>query len=281
VISKDNSTYAQAGVDIDAADNAKKLIKQHTHSTFGPEVLTDIGMFGGMFEFRGGRQSVLVSSADGVGTKIKIASLLDKHDTVGVDLVNHCVNDILACGAAPLFFLDYIAFSKVKEEILVDVVSGINKGCIESGCSLIGGETAQMPGMYRDGDYDIAGFCVGVAERGKIINGDRIRQGDKLIGIASSGLHSNGYSLVRKVLGGAELKRMSAELLKPTRIYVKPVLELLRQYGQAVHGISLITGGAFYDKISRILPANIRVRIDMTSWIIGEAVKGNKKVEIA
>ncbi|MDD5116436.1 MAG: phosphoribosylformylglycinamidine cyclo-ligase [Candidatus Omnitrophica bacterium] len=330
-------TYKCSGVDIKSASIFKSRIRGLVRRSFRKEVLADIGGFGSFFKLEKNRYKdpVLVSSSDGVGTKLAIAKLANKHDTVGIDAVAMNVNDILCTAAQPLFFLDYIAFSKVKEEILTDVVSGINKGCIESGCSLIGGETAQMPGMYRDGDYDIAGFCVGVVERGKIINGDRIRQGDKLIGIASSGLHSNGYSLVRKVLGGAELKRMSTELLKPTRIYVKPVLELLRQYGQAVHGISHITGGAFYDKISRILPADISVRIDknswsvpeifrliqnkgniddkemyhtlnmgigmvliaeaksapainrklselkLKSWIIGEAVKGNKKVEIA
>ena len=212
----------------------------------------------------------MVSSSDGVGTKLVIAKLANKYDTVGIDAVAMNVNDILCTGAQPLFFLDYVAFSKVKEDVLVDVVSGINKGCVESGCSLIGGETAQMPGMYKEGEYDIAGFCVGVVEKDKIINGNKIQIGDKLIGIASSGLHSNGYSLVRKVLNPKELKRMSAELLKPTRIYVKPVLELLRQFDQSVHGISHITGGAFYDKISRILPKNIDVRIDKNSWSVPE-----------
>ena len=265
-------TYKDSGVDIKGASIFKSKIKTLVRKSFRKEVLTDIGGFGSFFKLEKNqyRNPVLVSSSDGVGTKLIIAKLANKHDTVGIDAVAMNVNDILCTGAHPLFFLDYVAFSKVKEDILVDVVSGINKGCIESGCSLIGGETAQMPGMYKEGEYDIAGFCVGVVEKDKIINGDKIKAGDKLIGIASSGLHSNGYSLVRKVLGTLELKRMSKELLKPTRIYVKPVLELLRQYGQSIHGIAHITGGAFYDKISRILPKNIDARINKNSWSMPE-----------
>ena len=189
---------------------------------------------------------------------------------MGIDAVAMNVNDILCTGAESLFFLDYIAFTKVKENVLLDIVKGVNDGCRQAGCSLIGGETAQMPGMYREGEYDIAGFCVGVVEREKIINGAKIKASDVVVGIASSGLHSNGYSLVRKVLGPAELKRMAAQLLEPTRIYVKPVLELLHQYGKDVHGISHITGGAFYDKISRILPKNIDVCIEKSAWRVPE-----------
>ena len=265
-------TYKDSGVDIKSASIFKSKIKNLVRKSFRKEVLTDIGGFGSFFKLEKNqyRNPVLVSSSDGVGTKLVIAKLANQHDTVGIDAVAMNVNDILCTGAEPLFFLDYVAFSKVKEDVLVDVVSGINKGCIESGCSLIGGETAQMPGMYKEGEYDIAGFCVGVVEKDKIINGDKIQAGDELIGIASSGLHSNGYSLVRKVLGAAELKRMSAELLKPTRIYVKPVLKILQQSGQSVHGISHITGGAFYDKISRILPKNIDARIDKNSWSVPE-----------
>jgi len=265
-------TYKDSGVDIKSASIFKSKIKTLVRKSFRKEVLTDIGGFGSFFKLEENqyRNPVLVSSSDGVGTKLIIAKLANKHDTVGIDAVAMNVNDILCTGAQPLFFLDYVAFSKVKEDILVDVVSGINQGCIESGCSLIGGETAQMPGMYKEDEYDIAGFCVGVVEKDKIINGDKIKAGDKLIGIASSGLHSNGYSLVRKVLGTLELKRMSKELLKPTRIYVKPVLELLRQDGQSIHGIAHITGGAFYDKISRILPKNIDACIDKSSWKVPE-----------
>jgi len=265
-------TYKDSGVDIKSASIFKSKIKTLVRKSFRKEVLTDIGGFGSFFKLEKNKYKypVLVSSSDGVGTKLVIAKLANKHDTVGIDAVAMNVNDILCTGAQPLFFLDYVAFTKVKEDVLVDVVSGINKGCIESGCSLIGGETAQMPGMYKEGEYDIAGFCVGVVEKDKIINGDKIKAGDKIIGIASSGLHSNGYSLVRKVLGAVELKRMSAELLKPTRIYVKPVLELLRRYGQSVHGISHITGGAFYDKISRILPKDINALINKNSWVVPE-----------
>jgi len=265
-------TYKDSGVDIKGANIFKSKIKTLVRKSFRKEVLTDIGGFGSFFKLEKNqyKNPVLVSSSDGVGTKLVIAKLAGKHDTVGIDAVAMNVNDILCTGAQPLFFLDYVAFSKVREDVLVDVVSGINKGCIESGCSLIGGETAQMPGMYKEGEYDIAGFCVGVVEREKIINGEKIKAGDKLIGIASSGLHSNGYSLVRKVLGPAELKRMGAELLKPTRIYVKPVLELLRRQGQDIHGIAHITGGAFYDKISRILPKNINARIEKDSWSVPE-----------
>jgi phosphoribosylformylglycinamidine cyclo-ligase len=178
------------------------------------------------------------------------------------------VNDILCTGAVPLFFLDYIAYSKLKESVLVDIVRGLNQGCIQSGCSLIGGETAQMPGMYKPGEYDIAGFCVGVVGRKDIIDGSRIRKGDILIGIASSGLHSNGFSLVRKALSANELRRFGRELLTPTRIYVKPVLSLLKSNKDQISGISHITGGAFYDKISRILPADVDARINKASWPI-------------
>ncbi len=265
-------TYKDSGVDIKSASVFKSKLKPLVRRSFRKEVLTDIGGFGSFFKFDKNKYKdpVLVSSSDGVGTKLVIAKLANKHDTVGIDAVAMNVNDILCTGAESLFFLDYVAFTKVKEGVLIDVVKGINDGCVEAGCSLIGGETAQMPGMYRKGEYDIAGFCVGVVEREKIINGSKIEAGDTVIGIASSGLHSNGYSLVRKVFGAAELKRMSAELLKPTRIYVKPVLELLRMYGDSVRGISHITGGAFYDKISRILPKNINARIEKNSWKVPE-----------
>ncbi|MDD5466148.1 MAG: phosphoribosylformylglycinamidine cyclo-ligase [Candidatus Omnitrophica bacterium] len=266
------NTYKDSGVDIKSASAFKSKLKPLVRRSFRKEVLADIGGFGSFFKFDKNKYKdpVLVSSSDGVGTKLVIAKLANKHDTVGIDAVAMNVNDILCTGAESLFFLDYIAFTKVKEGVLIDVVKGINDGCVEAGCSLIGGETAQMPGMYRQGEYDIAGFCVGVVEREKIINGSKIEAGDTVIGIASSGLHSNGYSLVRKVFGAAELKRMSAELLKPTRIYVKPILELLRTHGQSVHGIAHITGGAFYDKISRILPKNISVRIEKNSWKVPE-----------
>jgi phosphoribosylformylglycinamidine cyclo-ligase len=259
-------TYKKSGVDISSASIFKAKLKPLVRKSFRPEVLKDIGGFGSFFRLDKNkyRDPVLVSSSDGVGTKLKIAGLANKHDTVGIDAVAMNVNDILCAGAEPLFFLDYIAHSKVKEEVLIDVVKGINAGCIESGCSLIGGETAQMPGMYRPGEYDIAGFCVGVVERSEIIDGSRIRAGDIVIGLESSGIHSNGYSLVRKALSKNELKRMSRELLKPTRIYVQPVLSLLPD--KNIQGIANITGGAFYDKIARILPRNVDVEINKYSW---------------
>lgn len=266
-------TYKKSGVDIGAAGEFKKRIKSLVRRSFRPEVLADIGGFGSLFRFQKNnfRNPVLVSSTDGVGTKLKIAQLLKKHDTVGIDLVAMNVNDILCSGAESLFFLDYIACSKLEPQVLHDVVKGINNGCIEAGCSLIGGETAQMPGMYKGSEYDLAGFCVGVVERDEIINGSGIEAGNSLIGIESNGLHSNGYSLVRRVFSKGELERLGYELLKPTKIYVKPVLSLLKAFNnprfKAIRGISHITGGAFYDKISRILPANVDARINKNSWM--------------
>lgn len=267
-------TYKSSGVDIEAAGIFKNKIKSLARSSFRPEVLRDIGGFGSFFKLpkAGYNNPVLVSSADGVGTKLKIANLAARHDTVGIDAVAMNVNDILCTGAEPLFFLDYIAYSKLGPEVLIDIVKGINKGCVDSGCSLIGGETAQMPAMYKKGDYDLAGFCVGVVEEDDIIDGSKIECGDVIIGLESSGLHSNGFSLVRKVFSQKELRRMSEELLKPTRIYVKPVLSLLRntQYARrnTIHGIAHITGGAFYDKIARIIPDNLDARINKDSWVV-------------
>jgi len=267
-------TYKTSGVDIKKASIFKQRIKPLVRQSFQKEVLKDIGGFGSFFRFpkEKYKDPILVSSSDGVGTKLKIAVLVNKHDTVGIDAVAMNVNDILCVGAETLFFLDYIAFSKLEEGVLVDVVKGINNGCIQAGCSLIGGETAQMPGMYRPGDYDVAGFCVGAVERKNIIDGSKIEIGDVVIGLESNGIHSNGYSLVRKVFSQNELKRMSSELLKPTRIYVKPVLSLLRGTRHSVpgtiKGIAHITGGAFYDKIARILPVDVNVRINKNSWIV-------------
>ena len=265
-------TYKNSGVDIKSASLFKSKLKPLVRKSSRKEVLADIGGFGSFFKFDKNKYKdpVLVSSSDGVGTKLVIAKIANKHNTVGIDAVAMNVNDILCTGAESLFFLDYVAFTKVKERVLLDVIKGINDGCRQAGCSLIGGETAQMPGMYREGEYDIAGFCVGVVERAKIINGSKVSVGDTVIGITSSGLHSNGYSLVRKVLNVNELKRMSAELLKPTRIYVLPILELLRTHGASVQAIAHITGGAFYDKISRILPKNINVCIEKDSWRVPE-----------
>lgn len=267
-------SYKKSGVDISKANLFKQKIKPLLRKSFSKDVLNDIGGFGSFFRFpkEKYKDPVLVSSSDGVGTKLKIAVLANKHDTIGIDAVAMNVNDILCVGAETLFFLDYIAFSKLDSDILVDVVKGINDGCIQAGCALIGGETAQMPGMYRQGDYDVAGFCVGVAERRNIIDGSKISAGDVVIGLESNGIHSNGYSLVRKVLSQGELKRMSDELLKPTRIYVKTVLSLLHntQYSirNTIKGIAHITGGAFYDKIARILPDDVNVRIDKSSWVV-------------
>jgi len=265
-------TYKLSGVDISRSGVFKKTLQNLVKKSFGPEVLKGIGGFGSFFRFQKAqyKDPILVSSSDGVGTKLKIAILVNKHDTVGIDCVAMNVNDILCTGAKPLFFLDYIASGKLEPQVLLNVVKGINQGCIQAGCALIGGETAEMPGMYRAGDYDIAGFCVGAVEKRDIIDGSKIEAGDAVIGLESSGIHSNGYSLVRKVFSKNELKRMSAELLKPTRIYVKPVLDLLsarrRPLKFAVHGIAHITGGAFYDKIARILPDNVSVRIDKGLW---------------
>ena len=266
-------TYKKSGVDIAKAAAFKKEIAPLLKKSFSSDVLKGIGGFGSFFKFSAQqyKEPVLVSSADGVGTKLKIATLSGRHDTVGIDAVAMNVNDILCAAARPLFFLDYIAFSKLSNAVLADIIKGINKGCIEAGCSLVGGETAQMPGMYKAGDYDIAGFCVGVVNRQDIIDGSKIENGDVLIGLESNGLHSNGYSLVRKVFSEKELVRMSVELLKPTRIYVKPVLSLLRntqsaQQRNMITGIAHITGGSFYDKIARILPPNVNARIYKSSW---------------
>jgi len=267
-------TYKKAGVDIEKANLFKKKIKTSLTRTYGANVLKGIGGFGSLYEFAKEkyRHPILVSSSDGVGTKLKIAVLANKHDTIGIDAVAMNVNDILCVGAETLFFLDYIAYSKLDSEILVDVVKGLNDGCMQAGCPLIGGETAQMPGFYKDGDYDVAGFCVGVVEKDNIIDGAKIAVGDVVIGLESNGIHSNGYSLVRRVLSLSEQKRMSDELLKPTRIYVKPVLNLLyaKRYtlNANIKGIAHITGGAFYDKIARILPNNVNVRINKSSWIV-------------
>ena len=273
-----NITYKKAGVDIASASVFKKKLKPLVAKSFCPGAIKEFGGFGSFFAIPKGRYKdmVLVSSADGVGTKLKIAVLADMHTTVGIDAVAMNVNDILCTGAQPLFFLDYIAYSTLSEDTLLDIVGGINKGCIDAGCALIGGETAQMPGMYKEGEYDIAGFCVGALEKGRIIDGSKISPGDVVIGLASNGLHSNGYSLVRKVLSKKELKKMSKELLKPTRIYVKPILSLLSCQdcqSSAIKGIAHITGGAFYDKIARILPDNVATVVRKSSWPVPEIFK--------
>jgi len=274
VKSKPKGAYAQAGVDISAADKTKNLIRELVRPTFGPEVLTDIGHFGAFYKFNKYRDPVLVSSSDGVGTKLKIAVMMDKHDTVGVDLVNHCVNDILCCGASPLFMLDYVALGKLHPHKVAAIVSGLAQACREVGCALIGGETAEMPGMYRSADYDLAGFIVGVVERDSVISGEKISEGDTVIGLPSSGLHTNGYSLVRKVFGidrdtlalkmiYPELGRtLGEELLQPHRCYFNDLKPLLGE----IHGLAHITGGGFVGNIPRILPKSCSVEIDRSSW---------------
>ncbi|MBU1086455.1 MAG: phosphoribosylformylglycinamidine cyclo-ligase [Candidatus Omnitrophica bacterium] len=265
-------TYAQAGVNITEANNFVKDIGSLVKSTKRSEVLNNIGGFGGCFALSNKyKNPVLVSSTDGVGTKIKIAMIANKHDTVGIDLVAMNVNDILAMGAEPLFFLDYISIGKVNRKKLVDIVKGIAVGCRESGCALIGGETAEMPAIYKKDEYDLAGFCVGIIEKNKIITGAQIKPTNVLIGIASSGLHSNGFSMVHKVFSEKEIKIRYKQLLTPTKIYVKPVLSLLKKV--KVNGIAHITGGAFYEKLMKIFPKNCRVDIAKGSWNIPEIFK--------
>lgn len=257
-------TYRKSGVNIDAGNELVRRLKKK---------LPKIGGFGGAFPLAGTKYN-LVSSTDGVGTKLKIAFLLNKHDTVGIDLVAMNVNDIICCGAKPLFFLDYFACGKLDVNLAESVISGIKKGCDISGCSLIGGETAEMPGFYPPGEYDLAGFAVGSLEKGKEITGKNIRPGDVVIGLPSSGPHSNGYSLIRKVFSNSELKKYSKELLAPTRIYVKEILNLLKGQGTGskckISGIAHITGGSFYDKIGRIVPEGCRVVIEKNSWKVPE-----------
>ena len=270
-------TYKEAGVDIDAGNTFVKMIKPLVKATSRPEVIADIGGFGGLFSLNKSKYKnpVLVSGTDGVGTKLKLAFMADKHDTVGIDLVAMCVNDIVVQGAEPLFFLDYLATGHLLPEKAAEIVKGISNGCIQAGCALIGGETAEMPGFYSEGEYDIAGFTVGVVERDNIIDGSSITVGNKLIGIASSGLHSNGYSLARKVifellgLGiDSQLpgigKTVAEELLTPTRIYVKSILNLLRDF--SVNGIAHITGGGLLENIPRVLPRNCKAVIDRNTW---------------
>jgi phosphoribosylformylglycinamidine cyclo-ligase len=267
-------TYKQSGVDIQGANLFKAKLQGLVKRSQGPQVLKGIGGFGSFFSLDGEkfRDPVLVASSDGVGTKLKIAALTDKHDTVGIDAVAMNVNDILCVGARTLFFLDYIAYSKLPEATLLNIVKGLNDGCLQAGCALIGGETAQMPDMYKPGEYDLAGFCVGIVEKTRILDGSKIAPGNVVIGIESNGIHSNGYSLVRKVFSETEQKRMSKELLRPTRIYVKPVMALLDKFNKgqrmAIRGISHITGGAFYDKIARILPRDVDAKINKSSWPI-------------
>lgn len=269
-------TYRDAGVDIDAGNLSVKLIKNSVKATYRPEVLGDLGGFGGLFAMSTKyKEPVLVSGTDGVGTKLRLAFILDKHDTIGQDAVAMCVNDILVQGAEPLFFLDYLAVGKLEPEQVADVVKGVANACKESGCALIGGETAEMAGFYAEGEYDIAGFAVGAVEKSKIITSEKVKAGDVILGLPSSGVHSNGYSLVRKIVfdvkgfKGDEYidelgKTIGEELLTPTRLYPKSCLPLIEKFD--IHGMVHVTGGGYYENIPRALPEDMGAEIDATSW---------------
>lgn len=269
-------SYKDAGVDVERGYEAVRLMKEHVKKTMCANVLGDLGSFGGFYELNGEDcgEPVLVAGTDGVGTKLKYAIVLDKHDTIGIDAVAMCVNDIVCQGARPLFFLDYIASGHIDPAKTAQIVKGVAEGCVQAGCALIGGETAEMPGFYADGDYDIAGFSVGVVQKSRVINGKNIKAGDVLVGLASSGVHSNGFSLVRRLCTTDKetLLKYSPELgaglgetlLTPTRIYVRPVLELIKKY--EIKGIAHITGGGFIENIPRILPEGLGVRISLGSW---------------
>ena len=271
------TTYRDSGVDIDAGDEFVDRIKPLVRSTFRPEVLTDLGGFGGLFAFQAKKYQypVLVSGTDGVGTKLKIAFMMDRHDTVGIDLVAMCVNDIAVSGAEPLFFLDYFATGKLSVSKAHEVVKGIAEGCRQAGCALIGGETAEMPSFYPEGEYDLAGFAVGAVDRPKLIDGRTIQPGDAVVGLASSGLHSNGYSLARRVLfdqakltvaskvAGME-RTVGQVLLTPTRIYAKQILSLIEEC--SIKGVAHITGGGITENLPRIFPKGIRARIYRSQW---------------
>ena len=271
-------SYRAAGVDIDAGNAVVERIKPLVKRTFRPEVMAGLGGFGALFELAGRyKEPVLVSGTDGVGTKLKLAQILGRHDTIGIDLVGMCVNDVLVQGAEPLFFLDYFATGKLDVETTVAVIGGIAKGCELAGCALIGGETAEMPDMYPAGEYDLAGFCVGAVEKNALIDGSVIKAGDAIIGITSSGPHSNGYSLIRKIVaragitndnGGFDLDlggvTLAYALLAPTTIYVKPILALLKQ--QSVHGMAHITGGGLKENIIRVVPEQLGITVDSSVW---------------
>ena len=270
---KPSLSYRDAGVDIDAGNALVERIKPLAAATRRPGVLAGLGGFGALFEIPSHyRQPVLVSGTDGVGTKLKLAMELGKHDTIGIDLVAMCVNDLIVQGAEPLFFLDYYATGQLHVETASDVVKGISDGCLQAGAALIGGETAEMPGMYEGEDYDLAGFCVGVVEKDRIIDGSRVKAGDVLIGLTSSGPHSNGYSLIRKVIdkSGADLAEafdgatLGERLLEPTRIYIKPLLKLFEQVN--VHALAHITGGGLLENLPRVMPADTAAHLNAQSW---------------
>lgn len=271
-----SEAYRKAGVNIEAGYKAVEGMKKHVARTFRPGVLGSLGGFGGLFElpYNQYKHPVLVSGTDGVGTKLKIAFGMDLHDTVGIDLVAMCVNDVVVQGAEPLFFMDYLAAGKVEPDKATAVVSGIAEGCVQAGCALLGGETAEMPGFYTKDEYDLAGFCVGIVEKEQLITGDAIMPGDIILGLASSGLHSNGFSLVRKLLFEdanydlnsqfGDRESLGRVLLKPTRIYVKPILQVLKDY--SLSGMAHITGGGFIENIPRMLPENSNAEIILGSW---------------
>ncbi|NQZ04236.1 phosphoribosylformylglycinamidine cyclo-ligase [Idiomarina sp.] len=287
---KPSLSYKDAGVDIDAGNALVDRIKGVTKRTSRPEVMGNIGGFGALCEIpEGYKKPVLVSGTDGVGTKLRLAIDLKQHRGVGIDLVAMCVNDLIVQGAEPLFFLDYYATGKLDVDVAADVVTGIGDGCEQSGCALIGGETAEMPGMYEHGDFDLAGFCVGVVEKDDIIDGTKVAEGDALIALASSGPHSNGYSLIRKIIEVSEAdleshlenRTLAEHLLEPTRIYVKSVLELIKQV--PVHALSHITGGGFWENIPRVLPKGAKAIIDGNSWewpVIFDWLKENGNVSM-
>jgi len=270
---KKNITYKQAGVDIDKAGRLIKNVKKLIGTTRGKGSMGTVGGFAGFFDpaASGIKDPLLVASTDGVGTKLKIAQAVGRHDTVGIDLVAMCVNDILCSGAKPVFFLDYFATGKLDEEVWSAVIKGIVEGCRRAGCALLGGETAEMPGMYARGEYDLAGFAVGVADRKKIIDGKKVSPGDVLLGIASSGLHSNGYSLVRKIFTAARIKKDHKLFLEPTVIYVKPFFGVAR--AAEIKGAANITGGGFYDNIPRVLPGGVKAVIRSGSWEVPKVFK--------
>ncbi|CAM2792072.1 phosphoribosylformylglycinamidine cyclo-ligase [Hathewaya histolytica] len=263
--------YKSAGVNIEEGYKAVKLMKEYTEKTYTDGVLNGIGSFAGMFSLgKGFEEPILVSGTDGVGTKIDIAFRLKKYDTIGIDCVAMCVNDILCHGAKPLFFLDYLACGKLESKVAAEIVKGVSEGCLQGNCSLIGGETAEMPGFYREGEYDLAGFAVGVVDKKNIIDGSKIEDGDVLIGIASSGIHSNGYSLVRKVFPDLEEdfngEIIGETLLTPTKIYVKPILEVMKEY--EIRGMAHITGGGFYENIPRMFKEKFTAVIEKNSFPI-------------
>lgn len=269
-------SYKDAGVNIEEGYKAVSLMKQYTSKTYTEGVLNGIGSFAGMFEIGTGyKNPVLISGTDGVGTKLEIAIRLKKFDTIGIDCVAMCVNDILCHGAKPLFFLDYIACGKLDADIASDIVKGVSQGCVESGAALIGGETAEMPGMYKEGDYDVAGFAVGIADKDKIIDGSSIAEGDVLIGIASSGVHSNGYSLVRKLVKDYNEKlgekTLGEILLEPTRIYVNTIMSLLKKF--EIKGMAHVTGGGFYENIPRMFKGDFTAVVKKDSYQVPEIFK--------